>query len=133
MTQSITQGIEDPLLVVDHQGTSGNPALWLEQDGAAMAFMWWDQTNSLLNLGTPATNPIVSIQDNGTTTVQGSHDPLLVVNHQGASGNSAIWFEQDGSPMAFLWVDRSSGNFNIGLQSGLNPLIQIQPAGARFR
>jgi len=129
MTQSVVQGSEDPLVVIDHQGGSGNPALWFEQDEAAQAFMWWDQANSLLNLGTPATNPIVSIQSNGTTTVQGSADPLLVINHQGGSGNPSIWFEQDGAPIAFVWCDPPTGSLNVGTAAGANPLATFPPSG----
>jgi hypothetical protein len=57
--------------VINHLGGSGNPALWFEQDGATKAFVWWDQQNNALNLGTPVTNPIVSIQNNGTVQVTG--------------------------------------------------------------
>jgi hypothetical protein len=65
------QGSADPLLVINHTGGSGNPALWFEQDGAAKAFIWWDQKNSVLNLGTSVTNPVVSIQDNGNVAFTG--------------------------------------------------------------
>jgi hypothetical protein len=64
------RGGGDPLLLIDHIGGSGNPALWFQQDGAAKAFMWWDQANGRLNLGAPAANPIVSFQNDGTTIVR---------------------------------------------------------------
>jgi hypothetical protein len=122
------QGSADPLFVIDHKGGSGNPALWFEQDGTAKAFMWWDQKNSILNLGTPVTNPIVSIQNNGTTSVQGSSDPLLVVNHTGGSGNPALWFEQDGAAKAFIWWDQKNSVLNLGTPV-TNPVVSIQDNG----
>src|SRR5262245_51684218 len=63
------EGRADPLLLIDHTGATGNPALWFQQDGATKAFVWWDQVNNRLNLGTPATNPIVSFQNDGTVEV----------------------------------------------------------------
>src|SRR5262245_27252096 len=59
------QGSDDPLLRINHTGPTGNPAMWFQQDGADKAYLWWDQVNSRLNLGTPAVNPIVSLQNNG--------------------------------------------------------------------
>ena len=64
------QGSDDPLLLIDHSGPFGNPALWFQQDGVTKAYVWWDQANSRLNLGTPTTNPIVSFQPDGTTTAK---------------------------------------------------------------
>jgi hypothetical protein len=60
------QGSDDPLLFINHTGTTGNPAIWFQQDGANKAFLWWDRVNSRLNLGTPAVNPIVSLQNDGS-------------------------------------------------------------------
>jgi hypothetical protein len=37
MTQTIVQGPEDPLLVLDHQGGSGNPSFLIQQDETAVA------------------------------------------------------------------------------------------------
>jgi hypothetical protein len=122
------QGSADPLFVIDHKGGSGNPAVWFEQDGAAKAFMWWDQKNSILNLGTPVTNPIVSIQNNGTTSVQGSSDPLFVIDHTGGSGNPALWFKQDGAAKAFIWWDQKNSVLNLGTPV-TNPVVSIQDNG----
>jgi hypothetical protein len=60
------EGSADPLLLIDHTGAAGNPAMWFQQDGVTKAFAWWDQVNNRLNLGTPATNPIISFQNDGT-------------------------------------------------------------------
>jgi len=51
MTQSIVQGPEDPLLVLDHQGGSGNPSFLIQQDENAVAYIWWDQVNQVFNMG----------------------------------------------------------------------------------
>jgi hypothetical protein len=75
------QGSEDPLLEIDHLGAAGHPALWFKQDGATKAYMWWDRVYGHLNLGTPTTNPIMSLQDNGTVNISGrvgiGNTPLL--------------------------------------------------------
>jgi hypothetical protein len=63
------KGTGDPSILVNHSGATGNPALWLEQDGAAKAYVWWDQTNSALNLGTPTTNPIISLGNTGSVRI----------------------------------------------------------------
>jgi hypothetical protein len=39
------RGSGDPLLLINHTGASGNPAMWFQQDGATKAFLWWDQIN----------------------------------------------------------------------------------------
>jgi len=133
------QGPGDPLLVANHTGTSGNPALWLEQDGAPKACMWWDRAKSRLNLGTPANNAMVSLQDDGklgigTTTpaapltVQGSGDPLLLVNHTGTSGNPALWLEQDGAAKAYMWWDQAKSRLNLGMPAN-NAMLSLQNDG----
>jgi hypothetical protein len=63
------QGSDDPLLELNHIGPSGSPALWFKQDGVPKAFVWWDQLNRRLNLGTPAINPILALQDNGNVGI----------------------------------------------------------------
>jgi hypothetical protein len=63
------QGSEDPLLELNHIGSSGSPAIWFKQDGAPKAFMWWDQSGRRLNFGTPAINPILALQDNGNVGI----------------------------------------------------------------
>ena len=63
------QGPEDPLLEIDHTGSSGQPAIWLKQDGVPKAYVWWDRANNRLNLGTPTFNPILSLLNNGNVGV----------------------------------------------------------------
>jgi hypothetical protein len=87
------RGSGDPLFLINHTGAAGHPALWLQQDGAPKAFLWWDQANNRLNLGTPTTNPIVSLQNNGnvgigTATPQGK----LEVSGDIRAGNSDLYF-----------------------------------------
>src|SRR5262245_32359538 len=65
MTTIVAQGAEDPLLRINHTGHAGNPALRFEQDADDKAYVWWDSAHNLLNLGTPTTNPILSLQNNG--------------------------------------------------------------------
>ncbi|MBI3951607.1 MAG: hypothetical protein HY314_14240, partial [Acidobacteria bacterium] len=62
-------GTDDPLLLINHTGTSGSPAIWFQQDGATKAYLWWNKDTSRLNLGTPTTNPIMSLQDNGNVGI----------------------------------------------------------------
>jgi hypothetical protein len=63
------QGTEDPLMEIDHIGSSGQPAIWFKQDGVAKAYVWWDRANNRLNLGTPTFNPILSLLNNGNVGV----------------------------------------------------------------
>jgi hypothetical protein len=63
------QGTEDPLMEIDHIGSSGQPAIWLKQDGVPKAYVWWDRANNRLNLGTPTFNPILSLLNNGNVGV----------------------------------------------------------------
>jgi len=63
------QGTEDPLMEIDHTGSSGQPAIWLKQDGVPKAYVWWDRANNRLNLGTPTFNPILSLLNNGNVGV----------------------------------------------------------------
>jgi hypothetical protein len=62
----------DPLVVINHTGTTGNPALWFQQDQTTQAFLWWDQSHHALNLGTPANNPTLSVLPNGNVQVNGT-------------------------------------------------------------
>jgi hypothetical protein len=80
MTQTIVQGSEDPLLVLDHQGGSGNPSFEIQQDETAVAFIFWDQVNQVFNMG-PASvgGPSLSIASDGTVSMGDTHiDELLV-------------------------------------------------------
>ncbi len=66
------QGSEDPLLEINHTGTSGHPAIWFKQDGAPKAYMWWDRINNSLRFGTYNANPVLTMLNGnvgiGTTT-----------------------------------------------------------------
>jgi hypothetical protein len=65
MTQTIVQGPEDPLLVLDHQGGSGNPTF----ENAA-AFIWWDQVTQVFNMGLASVGaPSLSIVSDGAVFV----------------------------------------------------------------
>ena len=70
MTQTIVQGPEDPLLVLDHQGGSGNPTFLIQQDETAAAYIWWDQVNQVFNMG-PASvgGPSLSITSDGVVNI----------------------------------------------------------------
>lgn len=74
MTQSIVQGSEDPLLVLDHRGGSGNPSFLIQQDETAAAYIWWDHVNQAFNLG-PASvrRPSLSIISNGMVSMGGRY------------------------------------------------------------
>jgi hypothetical protein len=63
------QSAGDPALQINHTGTSGNAALWFQQDGSTKAYVWWDRTGNRLNLGTPTTNPIISFHNDGTIKI----------------------------------------------------------------
>jgi hypothetical protein len=70
MTQTIVQGSEDPLLVLDHQGGSGNPSFVIQQDETTVALIWWDQVNQVLNMGPPG-GPSLSIAGDGAVSMGG--------------------------------------------------------------
>jgi hypothetical protein len=59
----------DPQMVINHVGSSGNPALWLEQDSQPKAYVWWGRTDNRLNFGTPTTNPILTLMDHGNVGI----------------------------------------------------------------
>jgi hypothetical protein len=63
------RGSSEPLCLLNHTGAAGNPALWLQQEGVPKALVWWDQANNRFNLGTPTTNPIVSLQNTGNVGI----------------------------------------------------------------
>jgi hypothetical protein len=70
MTQTIVQGPEDPLLVLDHQGGSGNPTFLIQQDETAVAYIWWDQINQVFNMGPASVGaPSLAIASNGTVSM----------------------------------------------------------------
>jgi hypothetical protein len=110
-------GDTDPLLLIDHAGASGNPALWFQQDKYPQAYVWWDKANSRLNLGTRTTNPIVSLQNDGTTLVNG---PLALQNNrtrlQGFDGAGFHWFGPTPDNDLAFGIKRTAANnyeFNV--------------------
>ena len=129
------KGPNDPVIVANHTGTSGNPAIWLKQDGADKAFMWWDKTANRLNLGTPNIFSILSLGNDGNVGVgttspgarleaKGPNDPLIVANHTGTSGNPAIWLKQDDVIGGSIWFNRSDGHLNIATATA-NPVLAM--------
>lgn len=64
-------GAQDPLLLINHTGASGHPAIHFQQDGTTKSYVWWDQVNNRLNFGTPAFNPILSLRSDGSAVVDG--------------------------------------------------------------
>lgn len=60
--------------------------------------------------------------------VKGTGDPLLVLNHIDSSGNPAIWFKQDGTPKAYIWVNLGNDDLNFG-NPGKNPIISLKKDG----
>jgi hypothetical protein len=94
MTQTIVQGPEDPLLVLDHQGGSGNPTLVIQQDENAVAYIWWDQVNQIFHMGpASAGRPSLSIGSNGRVEMPAGMPGLtvgdLLVNGGGLVANAA--------------------------------------------
>jgi hypothetical protein len=65
----------------------------------------------------------------GKTTIQGSEDPLLEINHIGAAGHPSMWFMQDGAPKAFIWWDQFNNALRFGT-SAINPLLSLANNGA---
>lgn len=65
-------GPQDPLVVVDHRGTTGNPALHFNQDGEVKAYVWWDQSHNRLNFSIhPNTSAWISLHEDGSVHVVG--------------------------------------------------------------
>src|SRR5262249_14409514 len=105
---NIGLGTQNPGQKLDVEGNviaaNGPNAVAVTNDTTGTHF--W--TNNLYNRSAPFTNwtQTLNMRDGkvgiGTTgpgatlEVQGSGDPLLLVNHTGASGNPAIWFQQNG-------------------------------------
>lgn len=65
-------GPNDPLVVLNHTGSKGNPAIWFKQDNVVKAYVWWDQLNNRLNIGTVPNNPSISIGEDGSVVVIGT-------------------------------------------------------------
>jgi hypothetical protein len=131
---TIETGPQDPLFVANHTGPGGNPAFWFQQDANNSAFIWYGQQNHSLNIGSPTRNPILSINPRNTLcastiTAVAEFDPLLTIDHTGASGNPALWFQQDGQNRAFIWYDQQNDFLNIGTPRR-NPIISISRDGS---
>jgi len=150
------QGSEDPLLEINHTGASGNPAIWFKQDGAPKAFLWWDRLNNRLNLGTPTTNPILSLLNNGnvgigTTTPYSKLEiaaqdglaisgfqPFLTLRDTGSFGNRSILAGGNGDfgfyPDSFIGgypavvIKNHTGSVGIGTPNP-HPQARLDVAG----
>lgn len=140
------QGSDDPLLLINHTGTAGNPAIWIQQDGADKAYLWWDQVNSRLNLGTPAANPIASFQNNGSRLEIFAQDGLAITGFQPfltlrdtnppaagarsilAGGNGDFGFYPNSFIGGFPAVIIKNGTGNIGVGTA-NPSARLDVNG----
>ncbi|HMV86205.1 MAG TPA: hypothetical protein PLD20_25410 [Blastocatellia bacterium] len=147
------QGSEDPLLEINHTGTSGFPAIWFKQDGAAKAYMWWDRINNSLRFGTYDANPVMTmLRGNvgiGTTTPTSrleiaaqdglaitGFQPFLTLRDTNAGGARSILAGGNGDfgfyPNSFiggfpaLLIKNQSGNVGIGVA---NPQAKLDVAG----
>ena len=119
MTQSIVQGPEDPLLVLDHQGGSGNPSFLIQQDETAVAYIWWDQVNQVFNMGpTSVGSPSLSISSNGTVSMgPATANGLLVRN--GATVNNGLEVDNllvNGTATANGLLVQNGARVNNGLE-----------------
>jgi hypothetical protein len=100
--------------------------MWFQQDGATKAFLWWDQTNNRLNLGTPTTNPIVSLQDNGnvgigTTTPKAKlHVAADIVAGSDVNGQKFIFHTRTNGGGDFLHITGDDVNGNWQWNKGIS-------------
>jgi hypothetical protein len=148
------EGSDDPLLEINHLGASGHPAIWFKQDGAPKAYMWWDQLNNGLRFGTPTTNPILSLMNNGNVGIGATNptskleiaaqdglaitgfQPFLTLRDTNASGARSIMAGGNGDfgfyPNSFIGaypavlIKNVSGNVGIGTA---NPQAKLDVNG----
>jgi hypothetical protein len=57
-----------------------------------------------------------------------TNDPSLTLNHTGTSGNVGLWFDQNGTDEAYIWLNISNNALNVGTRA-TNPSITILSAG----
>src|SRR5262245_711847 len=121
MTTIVAQGAEDPLLRINHTGHAGNPALRFEQDAADKAYVWWDSAHNLLNLGTPTTNPILSLQDNGRVGI-GTLTPYVKLQVAGGGVATDSFF-------AFSHVQSVAPPWSVYINAPRNDTLALSTAG----
>jgi hypothetical protein len=120
------QGSEDPLLEINHIGTSGHPAIWFKQDGAPKAFMWWDRINNSLRFGTHNANPVLTMSNNGNvgigTTTPNSRLEIAAQDGLQISGYQPFLTLSDGNAG---WARVRMQNVNGGINFQTNDLTSI--------
>ncbi|MCI0389933.1 MAG: hypothetical protein MOB07_14380 [Acidobacteria bacterium] len=113
------QGPEDPLLEINHTGTSGHPSIWFKQDGAAKAYLWWDRVNNRFNIGTHTTNPILTLLNNGNVGI-GTTNPTSKLEIAAQDGLRITGYQ----PFLSL-KDTNAGGRHGGIQSVNGDLLFI--------
>jgi hypothetical protein len=134
------QGPNDPLLFLNHTGTTGNTAIWLAQDGVEKGFVWWDRAGNRLNLGTAGANPALSVENNGNVgiglTTAGFR---LDVNgrirlREGGDVTAGLWLMHNNSDRAFVGLtgpDEVGFWGNAGVGWGLRMNVQNGTIGIK--
>ena len=79
----------DPLLILDYTGTEGSSSLWFAHDGTPDAYIWWHRDGHFLAFGTPVTNPIMSLTDEGNVGI-GTSSPTRKLHVVGNSSNPIL-------------------------------------------
>ena len=118
MTRSIVQGSEDPLLVLDHQGGTGNPTFVIQQDETAVAYIWWDQVNQILNMG-PASAVSLQIFSNGLVGMGNAIVDLLTVKYLTVQDEFVVNAQQGTSVTGGMIVDSLLVTGNVQLQGNI--------------
>jgi hypothetical protein len=97
-------------------GPTANPGggeMLLFGGASTKASIWTDGTRALTvdtsgNVGIGTASPVGRVQ------VQSPSGPLLHLNHTGTGGDGAsLWFSQDGSSTASIYLDPSAATFNL--------------------